>query len=89
MLSTINFSMYDFRVSDSSGYCWFLEKPLLNFKGYFTESELMIHKFADDWFLVRLQKLHPDNAFTFRYFKCDQIESVSYLLGELIKTFFI
>ena len=66
-----------------SGYCWFLEKPLLHFKGYFAESELMIHKFADDWFLVRWE----DNPVSWnrktRWFVCDEITGVVRLLKNL------
>lgn len=52
------------------------------------KSRIYIDKLEDEWFLVRLQKLHPDNTFTFKFFKCDQIGSVSYLLDKLISTFF-
>jgi hypothetical protein len=52
------------------------------------KSRIYIDKLEDEWFLVRLEKLHPDNTFTFKFFKCDQIESTSYLLSKLISTFF-
>lgn len=52
------------------------------------KSRIYIDKLEDEWFLVRLNKLHPDNAFTFKYFRCDQIDSVEFLLKKLIDTYF-
>jgi hypothetical protein len=52
------------------------------------KSRIYVDKLEDEWFLVRLQKLHPDNTFTFKFFKCDQIDSVGFLLKKLIETYF-
>jgi hypothetical protein len=52
------------------------------------KSRIYIDKLDDEWFLVRLEKLHPDNTFTFKYYRCDQIDSVEFLLKKLIDTYF-
>lgn len=52
------------------------------------KSRIYVDKLEDEWFLVRLNKLHPDNTFTFKYFRCDQIDAVSFLLKKLIETYF-
>lgn len=67
-----------------SGYCWFLEKPLRHFKGHYAEMELMIHKFSDDWYLVRWE----DNPISWNskthWFVCDEINGVEKLLKHLL-----
>lgn len=66
-----------------SGFCWFLEKPLINFKGHYNEIELMIHKFEDDWYLVR----YVDNPIGWNektyWYVCDEITGVIRLLKNL------
>jgi hypothetical protein len=66
-----------------SGYCWFLEKPLTHFRGHYTEVELMIHKYENDWYLVK----YEDNPVSWNrkthWFVCDEIEGLIRLLKNL------
>lgn len=66
-----------------SGYCWFLEKPLSHFSGHYAEIELMIHKYEDDWYLVK----YEDNPVSWnrkvQWFVCDEIEGLIRLLKNL------
>lgn len=59
-----------------SGYCWFLENPHV-------EIELMIHKFSDDWYLVRWIS-DPGWNVENRWFVCDEIEGVKKLIINLL-----
>jgi hypothetical protein len=69
-------------INRRSGLCWFLEKQL-GFPGYYADIELMVHKFEDEWYLVK----YIDYPITFNskthWFVCDEIEGLARLLKNL------